>query len=331
MTANTAIAIASATALAFLVACSSPRQDSTDQASRPAGPSKAAASRKIALPDLTGMAPPVQQQLRDQASALARLDADDVSPDKRAEAYGDMGKLLLAVESFSEAEASFLNASELNPSDVRWDYYLAHAYRSQGESQKAATYFERVLKARPDDVAALVWLGNMYLDQGRPVEAEPLFSRALSFDAGVAAAQVGLGRVSLAARDYTRAIEHLKAALRLNRGATSVHYLLASAYRGAGQVERADIHLRQRGPIQAGPPDQFLLSTRGQVAFDQTRDIVIELAPLPGQRRKPRGKVEATPAPATPSVDLKTVTPREPGVLPSKRPRSLDEDNPFAG
>src|SRR4029450_5584699 len=101
MTANTAIAIASPPALAFLVACSSPRQDSTDQASRPAGPSKAAASRKIALPDLTGVAPPVQQQLRDQASALARLDAD-VSPDKRAEAYGDMGKLLLAVESFSE-------------------------------------------------------------------------------------------------------------------------------------------------------------------------------------------------------------------------------------
>ena len=44
----------------------------------------------------------------------------------------------------------------------------------------------------------------------------------------------------------------------LNRGATSVHYLLASAYRGAGQVERADIHLRQRGPIQAGPPDPLM-------------------------------------------------------------------------
>jgi tetratricopeptide (TPR) repeat protein len=258
MMAKTAVAIAGATAVALLVACSSPRQDSADQASRPAGPSTAVASRKVALPDLTGMAPSVQQQLRDQASELARLDADNASPGPRAEAYGEMGKLLLAVESFSDAEASLLNASELNPSDVRWDYYLAHVYRSQGESQKAANGFERVLKARPDDVAALVWLGNMYLDQGRPVEAEPLFSRALALDARVAAAQVGLGRVALAARDYPRAIEHLEAALMLNRGATSVHYLLASAYRGAGQVERADTHLRQRGPIQAGPPDPLM-------------------------------------------------------------------------
>lgn len=299
MTAKTAIAIASAMALAFLVACSSPRQDSTDQASRPAGPSKAAASRKIALPDLTGMAPSVQQQLRDQDSALARLDADHVSPDKRAEAYGEMGKLLLAVESFSEAEASFLNASELNPSDVRWDYYLAHAYRSQGESQKAATYFEHVLKARPDDVAALVWLGNMYLDQGRPVEAEPLFSRALALDARVAAAQVGLGRVSLSARDYTRAIEHLEAALMLNRGATSVHYLLASAYRGAGQVERADIHLRQRGPIQAGPPDPLMQQVadllRSPVTYESRGDRALARGDFARAAAEFRGGLDLAP------------------------------------
>lgn len=81
--------------------------------------------------------------------------------------------------------------------------------------------------------------------------------------------------------------------------------------------------------IRASAPN-FASATR-QVAFDQTRDIVIELTPLPGQRKKPRGKPEATPTPAGPSVEIRTVTPREPGVLPSKRPRALDEDNPFAG
>jgi protein O-mannosyl-transferase len=44
----------------------------------------------------------------------------------------------------------------------------------------------------------------------------------------------------------------------LNRGASSVHYLLASAYRGAGQVDRADAHVRQRGPVQIGPPDPLM-------------------------------------------------------------------------
>ena len=179
-------------------------------------------------------------------------------PDKRAAAYGDLGKLLLATESFGDAETCFLNAVELNPTDTRWGYYLAHVYRLQGESQQAASYFERTLQMRPDDIAALVWLGNVYLDQGRSVEAGPLFSRALALDARVAAAQVGLGRIALAARDYAKAIEHLEAALALDRGATSVHYSLATAYRGAGQIERADAHLRQRGPGQIGPPDPLM-------------------------------------------------------------------------
>ena len=204
------------------------------------------------------MSPSVQQQLRDQAAVLTCLAAASPPADQRAAAFGEMGKLLLAVESFGEAEACLLNASELNPSDSRWTYYLGHVYRSQGDSQKAAAYFERTLKARPDDVAALVWLGNMYLDQGRTVEAGPLFSRALALDATAAAAHAGLGRVSLAGRDYMGAIEHLETALKLNRSASSVHYLLASAYRGAGQADRADAHLRLRGPVPLGPPDPLL-------------------------------------------------------------------------
>ena len=252
-----AAAIASLTTLALLVSCSSSSPDASGQADR-ANPPATHALRDVPLPDLTGMSPSVQQQLRDQAADLSRLAAAKAPPDQRATAFGEMGKLLLAVESFADAEACFLNASELNPSDSRWDYYLGHVYRSQGQSGKAAAYFERTLKARPDDVAALVWLGNAYLDQGRAVEAGPLFARALALDARAAAAHVGLGRVALAARDYLGAVEHLEAALMLNRNASSVHYLLASAYRGAGKTELADAHLRLRGAVQIGPPDPLM-------------------------------------------------------------------------
>ena len=56
--------------------------------------------------------------------------------------------------------------------------------------------------------------------------------------------------------------------------------------------------------IRATAPS-YATTTR-QVAFDQTRDIVIELTPLPGQRRKPRGKSEAAASPTTtPSVEIR--------------------------
>lgn len=81
--------------------------------------------------------------------------------------------------------------------------------------------------------------------------------------------------------------------------------------------------------IRASAPS-YTTSTR-EVIFDQTREIVIELTPAATQRRvKPRGKPEPSLS-ATPSVDVTPVTPREPGTLPPKKPRALDEDNPFAG
>ena len=203
----------------------------------------------------------------------------------RAAAYGDLGKLLLAAESFADAESCFLNAAALNPADVRWSYYLAHVYRLQGESQKAASYFERALQSRRDDVAALVWLGDVYLDQGRPMDAGSLFSRALALDSRVAAARVGLGRVALAARDYSGAIEQLEAALALDPGATSVHYSLAAAYRGAGQSERADAHLRQRGSVQIGPPDPLMQEVsnllRSPVAYEGRGDRALARGEFP--------------------------------------------------
>ena len=270
---------AGVTVLAIVIAACSPSSQDSAPHSTPSftSPSKPAGVPKVVLPDLTGMAPPVQEQLREQFTQLSRVEADPAAPtDKRAAAYGDLGKLLLATESFGDAETCFLNALALNPADTRWGYYLAHAYRLQGESQQASNYFERTLQTRPDDIAALVWLGTVYLDQGRPVEAEPLFSRALALDARVAAAHVGLGRVALAARDYAGAIEHFEAALALDRGATSVHYSLATAYRAAGQIEQADAHLRQRGPGQIGPPDPLMQEVvdrlRSPVTFESRGD-----------------------------------------------------------
>ena len=172
-----------ATALAMLAGCSASSQDSSQgESSQSVTHDTSPALRRVSLPDLAALAPGVQQQVRDQLDLLARVEADaKASADARAAAFADLGMLLLAAESFADAEACFLNASALNPSDVRWSYYLGHVYRLQGESHKAAGYFERTLQLHRDDVAALVWLGNMYLDQGRSAEAAPLFSRAHNF------------------------------------------------------------------------------------------------------------------------------------------------------
>jgi tetratricopeptide (TPR) repeat protein len=239
--------------------CSPPtEQQASSSSSRLQSPPAHHALKPVMLPDLSAMSVPVQKQVRDRFELLTRTTEDAAArASDRADAYGELGKLLFAAESYAEAEPCFFNAHALAPADGRWSYYLAHVYRLQGESMKAAEFFERSLEDRPDDVAALIWLGNTYFDQGRLDEADAMFSRGLARRPN-AAARFGRGRVALAKHDYARAIEHLEGALTLDRSATVIHYSLAMAYRAAGNLEQAENHLRLRGDAEVRLTDPLI-------------------------------------------------------------------------
>jgi tetratricopeptide (TPR) repeat protein len=114
------------------------------------------------------------------------------------------------------------------------------------------------LELRPADTATLIWLAEMYLDQNRPEQAEPLFLRALVHDPKSAAALSGAGRAALAKHDLPRAVDYLERALSLDPRAHSLHYSLATAYRGLGQLDRARMHLEQRANGRPVPHDPLM-------------------------------------------------------------------------
>jgi tetratricopeptide (TPR) repeat protein len=215
--------------------------------------------RAVSLPDLSRVGPTVDGQLRDRyASLTAATQKSGISDADLGTAYGEMGKLLLAAEYRDAAEPCFLNAEALVPTDARWPYYLAHLYQATGDAARAVPSFERALRLRPDDLPTLVWLGSAYLDQGRPSDAEPLFARALSLQPRSVPALFGLGRTALARQEYTRAVDHFEQALMLDPKQIVIHYPLAMAYRGMANLERAEAHLRQRGPGEILPPDPLM-------------------------------------------------------------------------
>jgi len=213
----------------------------------------------VPLPDVSGMVAPVQDQIREAYGALQQANADpQKSSAIRAAAYGDLGKLLLAAESFPDAEPCFANASMLSPADYRWTYYLAHVYRLDGQPAKAAAAFTRTLEIHPDDVAALEWLGDTYLDEGRLDEADARFTRALQLQPRAAAARYGLGRVALARHDPNAAIFQLETTLTLDRRATMIFYPLANAYRQAGRLDQANASLSRKGEGEVARPDPLM-------------------------------------------------------------------------
>jgi tetratricopeptide (TPR) repeat protein len=208
-----------------------------------------------ALPDLSRLDESLQQRIRTEYAQLTtdrRRGAED-----RAEANGRMGMLLFAAEHAAAAEPFFTSARTLNPTDMRWPYYLGHLHLALRQPEKASTFFEESRRLQPKHVPSLVWLGDAYLTLGRPDEAERHLAHAVEVEPSSAAAWLGRGRAALALRDYRRAIAHLDRALALDPRAGAVHYQMGLAYRAIGNRSAAEEHLKQRGdaaPIRPSDP-----------------------------------------------------------------------------
>ena len=269
-------AVAAAGALALSgTGCGPGEEPAPVGAARPQAdlPPDAGSLPPVALPDLSSLLEPVRERLRAPFEALNELLAGgSATPAELAAAYGELGIIMMAAEFFETAEACFLHAHAHVPSDPRWPYYLAHRYRTDGEQEEAAKYFERTLALRPNDLAALVWLGEMYLLLGRTDEAEPLFLRAVGRDAESAAALSGAGRAALAREAYAQAVDFLERAVAYDPGATSLYYPLGLAYAGLGDDAKAEETLARRGDGLTFPADPLLEELQASGLLDSPLD-----------------------------------------------------------
>jgi tetratricopeptide (TPR) repeat protein len=221
------------------------------------------ALRPIELPDMSSASRDVQARVREQHASLTKTIADQTSsPTVLAEAYGAMGKLLMAAEYVDAAEACLVNAETLVSSDMRWPYLLGHALRRGNRLEQAEAAFARALAREPNHVPSLIWAAELRLATNRPGEARELLQTARSSDPKSGAVLYGLGRAALAVKDYKTAVADLEAALTIAPTATRIHYPLAMAYRGLGDRQRAEAHLRERGEVDLPPIDPLM----GEVA-----------------------------------------------------------------
>ena len=266
-----------------------------------AGRPDAARLPPVALPDLSAVEPSVRAQVEEQYAVLTSAVAHpDSAPGELSRVYGEMGHLFMATRHRETAEACYLHAWALAPNERRWPYYLGHVSRTTGAFARAATFFAETLAISPDDVPTLLWLGEVHLAQGRPEAAVPPFEQALALEPRSVLARFGLGRAALARRDHARAAEHLEEALALDPRATSLHYPLAMAFRGLGELDKAEAHLRQRGnrPIERADPLLKVTDVvlRSPLAYDGRGTRALERGDWTGAAAYFRQGVELAPA-----------------------------------
>jgi tetratricopeptide (TPR) repeat protein len=223
----------------------------------------------VIVPDLTGLDDVVAMQLdearREMEAVIAEPDADTA---RLAAAYGTLGQLYHAYELLDVAEVCYSNASFLSPGDFRWLHLLADVSRLAGRLEDAAARYEAAWALQPYDFAALVRLAEIYLELGRYDDSEKTFNAALALNPASPSAMAGLGQLALRKKEYGDAVMYFRAALKAAPEANRLHYSLAMAYRGLGDMDNAQRQLALRGTVGVRPPDpvvdQLQLLTEGE-------------------------------------------------------------------
>lgn len=210
----------------------------------------------VPYPRLEGLEPAVARQLA-EAEALLRSAAGDAATPAvaRAEVFGEIGRIYHAYLLTEPAAVCYANAEALAPGDPRWPHLAGALHQAESRPREAAQAFARSLALAPGNLAARVHLGEIYLAEGQLDEARAWLRMALELDPRSPAAWAAIGQIALSRNQWGEAASAFEAALAGAPEANALHYSLALAYRGAGDLERARAHLDQRGSIGVKVPD----------------------------------------------------------------------------
>lgn len=155
-----------------------------------------------------------------------------------AEAWGSLGRTFQAHGLEPEAEAAYLRAEELDPSDFRWPYLRAAALQNirPADALEAADHASRL---HPGYAPAHLLAAELLDRTGRPEPSLDRYRRALEAAPDSAAAELGIGRSLLRRGEPGRAREHLERAATLAPRAGPVRAELARLYARQGEAEAA--------------------------------------------------------------------------------------------
>ncbi len=176
----------------------------------------------------TGRLPEAMDHLRE----ALRIDP------KQAQAYINMGRLLVAMQQKELALSYFLKAEEFLPRNS-WAYnILGIAYASAAGYNRAMIQFNKALQLAPQRWDTYNNIGMVYNYQQQPHKALPYLLRAIELQPSFAEAYNNAGVALLKMKNYEKAAYYFSAALMLQpdyEKARSNLYLLANFMMGCAQ------------------------------------------------------------------------------------------------
>lgn len=215
---------------------------------------------EIPQPELDGVDPPVQEQVRTAQTALAAtLARSNSSSLEKAKAFGSLGQIYQAYNFMDAARASYQNAATLEPQSFRWQYYAGYLNQLNGDTDSALREYQRAVTLKPNNASAMLRLGNLELSANHLDLAKAWFVKSMTQrNPSAAAALTGLGKIALIEHKYPAALKYFKEALAREPQASSIHYQLAMTYRALGDLHQMQEQMQARGEAEPTINDPLL-------------------------------------------------------------------------
>ncbi len=141
-----------------------------------------------------------------------------------------------------EAEKQLKTATELNPNMFEAHLTLARLYKRQKRFELAAIRYRLAIENHPFDPKIWTELGQVFQAMGDPAKAENAFRKAIEITRGAAVASnphTQLGLEMMQRQEYTKAIEELKKAIKIDPKSEVAHYQLGTAYLNLGDIQKS--------------------------------------------------------------------------------------------
>ena len=162
---------------------------------------------------------------------------------------------------YEDAAAEYRKAIAANVSAPDLHYRLGRAIllakHDPDSLKKAAEEFRAELRLNPEDGACEFQLGQIAQAEGSKEEARSHFERALALAPEFEQALVALGKIEASEKKYPQAIAHLQRAVTLQPTNESAHYGLMTAYRDAGDLDKAKAEKDKLDQLQKPPSGEF--------------------------------------------------------------------------
>jgi tetratricopeptide (TPR) repeat protein len=162
---------------------------------------------------------------------------------------------------YEEAVGEYRKAIEMNPQAPDLHFRLGRAILLAGHNPdslaKATAAFRDELKLNPEDAACEFQLGQIAQVEGNKAEAKAHFEEALKRAPQFVSAMIALAKVETTDKRYDRAISLLCKAVELQPANETAHYALLTAYRDAGQMDKAKSEKAILDKLQKPPEGEF--------------------------------------------------------------------------